>query len=211
MKPLQQIPLFASLDDETLSYLESIAITRRYTKGAILFFEGETPDSLVILTQGILKLYKTSAQHKEVVLHRFTPVSLIAEVALLQQIPYPATALFETDGSVMMIDYKAFAAHFFSNPELARVLILSLSQKIRMLEGLIDRTLIMDATERICDLIENRPELFESMRHFEIAALLNITPETLSRTLKKLIADGIVEKTEQRYCLTAFRPLSRDQ
>lgn len=168
MTTLQQIPLFASLDTQTVATLEQMSKRRHYRKGEILFYEGEHPEALIILTQGVLKLYKTSAQHKEVVLHHFRPVSLIAETALLEQIPFPATALFETDGSVMTIDYATFASHVFSNPDLSRLIILSLTKKIRTLEALIERNLVMDAAERICNLIAESPEVFDAMRQFEI-------------------------------------------
>ncbi len=202
MNTLQQIPLFASLDAQTLAAFEAMSRKRHYRKGDILFFEGEHPATLTILTQGVLKLYKTSAQHKEIVLHHFRPVSLIAETALLEQIPYPATALFETDGTILSIDYTTFSNHVFSNPDLSRRLTLSLTKKIRTLEALIERNLVMDAAERICDLIATSPEVFGAMRQFEIAGMLNMTPETLSRTLKRLLHEGIIQKNGEHYTLT---------
>ena len=196
MDPLRALPLFESLDEETFAKLRDIAAVRRYHKGEVLFFEGDAPDQLVILTKGVLKLYKTSSSDKEIVLHHFTPVSLVAEVALLHRIPYPATATFEADGEVILIDYKAFEATFLGNPQLARLLILSLSNKVRMLESVIERGLVMDASERVLNLIRKSPEIMETMRHYEIAAILNLTPETFSRTLKKLQNEGRIVQEE---------------
>jgi CRP-like cAMP-binding protein len=199
MNRLREISLFASLDDETLAELDAITRQRRYRKGEILFFEGEAPSALVILTKGVLKLYKTSAMHKEVVLHRFTPVSLIAEAALLHRTPYPASSVFETDGEVVLIDAEAFDAVFLGNPKLSKLLILSLGTKIKMLESLIERSLIMDAGERVLSLVENSPELFKTMRHYELANSLNITPETFSRMIRKLLREGKIRKENGGY------------
>lgn len=190
MNPLRSLPLFKSLDDETFAKLGAIAIRRSFKAGEILFFEGDDPDRLIILTRGVLKLYKTTSGHKEVVLHRFNPVSMIAEAAVLHRVPYPASALFETDGEALLIDYRKFETLFLNDPQLARMLILSLSEKIRALESLIERTLVMDASERVYNLIAKSPELLKKMRHYEVANIMNLTPETFSRTLKKLQHEG---------------------
>lgn len=190
MNPLRTLPLFEALDDETFGKLNAIAIRRSFKADEILFFEGDDPDRLIILTRGVLKLYKTTSGHKEVVLHHFKPVSMIAEAAVLQRIPYPASALFESDGEVLVIDYRKFETLFLNDPQLARMLVLSLSKKIQTLESLIERTLIMDASERVYNLIANSPELLKKMRHYEVANIMNLTPETFSRTLKKLQQEG---------------------
>ncbi|WP_345984814.1 Crp/Fnr family transcriptional regulator [Sulfurimonas sp. HSL-1656] len=196
MNPLRALPLFEDLNEETFSKLTEIARQRRFQKGEILFFEGDAPNDLVVLTKGVLKLFKTSSSDKEVILHHFTPVSLVAEVAVLHRIPYPATAVFEADSEVLLINYDAFESMFLSNPELARILLLSLSKKIRMLESVIERGLVMDASERVINFIRKSPELLKTMRHYEIANILNLTPETFSRTLKKLQHEGKVINSE---------------
>lgn len=201
MNPLRQIPLFASLDEKAFEKLDAMTRRQTYPKGAILFFEGEMPDTVTILTRGRLKLFKTTSSDKEIVLHHFTPVTFVAEMALLQQIPYPATALFEEEGEVLSIEYERFETEFLNDPQLSRLLILSLSKKVKMLESVIDRGLVMDAAERVMNLLKSSPHLFETMRHYELANLLNLTPETFSRVLKRLHENGEVLKEEGNWRL----------
>ncbi len=199
---LREIPLFESLDEETFAKLSSIAKSRSYKKGEILFFQGDEPKELVILTKGVLKLFKTATNDKEIILNYFTPVSFVAEVALLHRIPYPATATFEADSEAILINYKEFETIFLGNPELARLLILSVSKKVRMLESVIERGLVMDATERVVNIIKKSPELLETMRHYEIANILNLSPETFSRILKKLQKEKIIHKENQHWMIS---------
>ncbi len=194
MDRLRTLPLFKELNDETFTKLTAIARHQTFNKGEILFYEGDDPKDLIVLIKGVLKLFKTSSSDKEVVLHHFTPVTLVAEVALFHHISYPATAVFEADGEILLIDYAAFESLFLNDPELVRILLLSLSKKIHTLESVIERGLVMDASERVLNLLKTSPELFESMRHYEIANILNLTPETFSRTLAKLRSDGKVTK-----------------
>lgn len=199
---LREIPLFESLDEETFAKLSSIAKSKSYKKGEILFFQGDEPKELVILTKGVLKLYKTATNDKEIILNYFTAVSFVAEVALLHRIPYPATATFEADSEAILINYKEFESIFLGNPELARLLILSLSKKVRLLESVIERGLVMDATERVINIIKKSPELLGTMRHYEIANILNLSPETFSRILKKLQKDEIIHKENEHWMIT---------
>ena len=199
MVVLREIPLFESLDEETFAKLSSIARSRSYKKDEILFFQGEEPKELVILTKGVLKLFKTATNDKEIVLNYFTPVSFVAEVALLHRIPYPATATFAADSEAILINYKEFESIFLSNPELARLLILSVSKKVRMLESVIERGLVMDATERVINMIKKSSELLETMRHYEIANILNLSPETFSRILKKLQKEKKIHKENDHW------------
>lgn len=202
MIALREIPLFESLDEETFTKLKSMAKSRSYKKGEILFFQGDEPKELVILTKGVLKLFKTATNDREIILNYFTPVSFVAEVALLHRIPYPATATFEADSEAILINYKEFESIFLGNPELARLLILSVSKKVRMLESVIERGLVMDATERVVNMIKKSPELLETMRHYEIANILNLSPETFSRILKKLQKTKIIQKENEHWMIT---------
>lgn len=202
MNLLREIPLFESLDEDTFAKLSTIARRRTYNKGEILFFQGDEPKELVILTKGVLKLYKTATNDKEIVLNYFTPVSFVAEVALLHRIPYPATATFEADSEVILINYEQFEAIFLSDPKLARLLILSLSKKVRLLEAVIERGLVMDAAERVLNMIKKSPELLETMRHYEIANILNLSPETFSRILKKLQKEGQIHKENDQWAVS---------
>ncbi len=199
MNRLKSIPLFEFLDEEALAKLHAMSKVKTFRKGEILFYQGEKPSYLTILTKGHLKLYKTTSSDREIVLNHFTPVSIVAEVALMQGIDYPATAEFESDGEVILIDAAAFEELFFGHPEMARKLVASMSQKVKMLESVIERGMVMDAQERVSSLIRNSPELLNTMRHYEIAQMLNLTPETFSRTLKKLQKEGVLRKEGDKW------------
>ena len=199
MQELREVALFRTLDDAGFEALSRVAIRRRFRKDEVLFFEGDRPERLSVLVRGELKLYKSSEQYREVVLHRFSPVTLVAEMALLNRIPYPATARFETDGEVLQIDYAAFEKLFLDDPRYARLMILSLTEKIRALEAVIERNMIMSAEERLLDFIARTPERFGSVPQYEIARELNMAPETLSRTLRRLVKGGRLRREGERY------------
>jgi CRP/FNR family transcriptional regulator len=61
-----------------------------------------------------------------------------------------------------------------------------------MLNEFIDSTVVLSADARVAKLILESPEIFEVLKHNQIASFLNITPETLSRVISRLKQKGII-------------------
>lgn len=47
--------------------------------------------------------------------------------------------------------------------------------------------------------ILDHSELFETLKNTQIASILNLTPETLSRTLGKFKSSGFIEQEEKNH------------
>ncbi|ACD66106.1 MAG TPA: Crp/Fnr family transcriptional regulator [Sulfurihydrogenibium sp.] len=192
IEDLKNAYLFSQLSEETLRKLASISRVKEYEPGQVLFFEGEKAENLYILLEGKLKVYKTTFKGIEVFINQFGPVTLIGEMANFEKVPYPATAEFITEGKVLIINFRTFEEEFLKNPEILVSIIKSLSNKIRMLNKFIDSTVVLSADARVAKLILESPEIFEVLKHNQIASFLNITPETLSRVISRLKQKGII-------------------
>ena len=199
MKELKQCSFFENLDDKQLELLSSFTQKKSYEKDSILFYEKDEPNSLILLIEGILKVYKTDPKNNEIIMHRFSPVSMVAEMALLEGMPYPASAAFETSGTVIEINYEKFKKEFFSDPEIALVLFKSLSKKIKYLEDVIALNVVLDTTARLAKFISDERLELSTLKHYNLAKQLHMTPETLSRTFKKLVVLGLLEKDSSGY------------
>ncbi|WP_457594746.1 Crp/Fnr family transcriptional regulator [Hydrogenimonas sp.] len=186
--------LFRHLSDEKFARLEEISKIVDYKKGAIVFFEGDEAKSLIVLIDGVLQVYKTDQKGNKVILHHFFPMDVIAEIVNLEHMKYPASAEFETDGKALVIDYDAFEKEFLKDPEVSFAFIKSLSKKIKYLESVIATNLMMNSTARVAKFICEHEHEMGRLKKSYIAADLNMTPETLSRILKKLATLGLIEK-----------------
>ncbi|WP_200763976.1 Crp/Fnr family transcriptional regulator [Nitrosophilus alvini] len=199
MEKLKEFYLFENLSADQIKKLESISQKVTYKKGNILFYEGDEPKSLILLTDGILQVYKTDHKGNKIILHQFFPQSLIAEIANLERIPFPASAEFVTDGSAVLIDYEKFEKEFLKNPEISFFLIKSLTKKVKFLEDVITNNIVMNSTARVAKFICEHEKEFIELKKGEIAANLNIAPETLSRIIKKFKTLNLLEKNENGY------------
>ena len=84
---LKNIVLFQNVDAQTIKKIESFTQEHKISKDHIVFYEGDEPKYLYLLVSGVIKLYKTSSSHKEVILKYFHENELIGEVVSLLQSP----------------------------------------------------------------------------------------------------------------------------
>ena len=201
IEQLKSIFLFSHLSEEDLTHLASIGKFREYNSGETLFYEGSFSDKLYILMKGIIKAYKTDMKENEIVLHYFYPVSLVAEMANLYHIPFPATAEFQTNGYVFEIDYPLFERDFLKNPTVSFELIKSLTQKLKYLEEVITTRLALDATSRVAKFLYENGDISDSTKRHKIATILGLTPETLSRSFKKIKILGLISDEGKNFTI----------
>ncbi len=193
-----KIELFEELSQSENNRLYEISSIKNYNKGNIVFYEGDKPDKLHLLLDGIIKVYKVDSKGNEVVMHFFQPQTLIAETAHMQNINYPATAICETDCQLIEIDYELFEKEFLRNPDISFKIIESLSKKVKSLQNVITTNLTMDTFSRVCKFIYENQSHIHELSHRKIAAILNITPETLSRNIAILKKEKIVTVTKRK-------------
>ena len=198
MENLKEIFLFQNLSQEELEELKKFAFLRKVRKGETVFLEGEKPQYLHLLLEGVAKVYKVDPQGKELVIHRFRPISLIAEMANIKGIPFPASCSMETDGVILKVDFQRFKK-FLTDRSVCLNIIASLLDKINLLYQLVENNIGLDVETRIAKLLYENPQIFERQKQYEIAQMLNIRPETLSRKLKKFKKLGLIEKVGKKW------------
>jgi CRP/FNR family transcriptional regulator len=186
---LDKICLFSSLDKKQLETLEQISTIKRFKEGNIIFYEGESPNYLYFLLDGLVKLYRFDAKNAITILDYYYSQSLIGEAASLQQTPYQTTAECDTDSTILMVEYEGFSKHFLRNPDVALQLIMQLIKRVK---SLMNNRVQLTSMQKIAQLIYENSDLFTRIKKYKIAGILNMTPETFSRNLKKLKKDGII-------------------
>ena len=178
--------------EDGIKKLNAISSIKKYNSKEILFFEGEEPKYLHILLYGVVRLYKTNHKGTQIFLHQLLPVSLVAELANFENIPYPATAEFTCRGEVLKIDYKKLEEGFFKNPDLSLKIIKSLVDKLKIMSEVVTNEIVLTSEAKIAKFLVENGELFSSLKNTKVASLLNLTPETLSRTLTKFKKQGFI-------------------
>jgi CRP/FNR family transcriptional regulator, dissimilatory nitrate respiration regulator len=189
---LKSIFLFSNLSDRDLAKLETISRVKNLHTGAILFYEGDEPSKMYILLKGTIRAYKTDLKDNEIIIHHFEPVSLIGEMANFNKILFPATAEFESEGTVLEIDYALFEEEFLRNSHILFELMKSFAMKLKLFERVITSHLTLDSVCRVAKFLYEHEDVCRVVKRGKIASILNMTPETFSRMLKKLKTLGLI-------------------
>lgn len=193
---LCDICLFRSLDPGQIDQLLSISNIKTFRDGNILFYEGERSEFLYFLLKGTIKEYKHNLEGDEAVVYFYTTPGMVGEEANFEHAEHHTTAECIGECIVMSITYGDFEAIFLKNPMIAMRLILQLSKKIKTA---ISHRLPLDATAKLARFICENEVLFHKIKRYQLAAMLNISPETLSRSLTKLRQKGLLLHNEGRY------------
>ncbi len=183
---LQDFYLFSNLDPTTTQSISKKVKKRKYKRGNIIFYRGDSSDNIHMLVDGTVKLYKYNSVNEEIVLHYLSSQSLIGEMATFEGIPYPANCMAENDVEIYSISKDDLLLSLKDNPNIAIDIIASLSKKIKILERSIDLNISKNSTQRVVTLILQNKNIFEELSRVKIASMLNMKQETLSRVIKKL-------------------------
>lgn len=187
------------MNEDELADLTKICTLSNYEKDALLFMQGESSDELLVLVEGLVSVYKHDDKGNEIVIAFFKPFSLIAEPAILKRLPFPSSAMFKTDGSILKINLEAFEKDFIRNPRISYEIIHSLIDKIQLLQQNIHFNIASTAKEKILQFYKQNQSLAIELKKYEIAALLGMTAETLSRNIKTLLKENKLEVSGKAY------------
>ena len=177
---------------------------RSFAKGESLFTEGEPATGFYLLASGSIKLCKFSQDGKEKVLHFVHPAETFAEAAFFGDGKYPAEARALEKGEALFFPREAFMGLLERNPRFSLNLIISLSLLLRRFARQIEELTFAEVPARLAayliELAEKKSTAFQGktyldldMKKGELASRLGTVSETLSRSLKRLKEDGIID------------------
>jgi CRP/FNR family transcriptional regulator len=192
MYRFSEIQLFSKLSEANLARLRDQAIVKNLTKQSIVFYEGDKSNYIYALLEGTVKLYKTSPKGTQIQINRFDAPVVIGEYACFEKVPFPATCEFLTDGVIAKIPTR-YLFDALQEEDFALEMIKSLTSKIMILSSLVHKETIYSSEAKVAKMLIENSEIFYKLKHNEIASILNITPETLSRILKKFKTNGLIE------------------
>ncbi len=196
---LHDVSIFSSLGEDELSALEKISHLHDYKEGESLFTAGEVSSVLMLLIEGVVSVFKHDDKGNEIVIGYFKRYEFLAEAATLRHTPLPSSARFQTDGRLIKIDIKAFENLFIMHPNISYAIIQSLLQKIELLQQNIHFNIASSSIDKILHFYKENPKLSLDLKQYEIASVLGMTPETLSRNIRKLMKDNKLIKVSTGY------------
>ena len=197
---IKSLDFFENLSDNQIDILSNFSFISKYEKDSILFYETDLKTNLLFLVNGLIKIYKYDKFDNEIFLYHIYSNSLISELSNLNtnEIYCFSNASFIEDSVVLSIDFLKLQEHFLNNNLLVKELMNSLLKKTNQLQSLVNRELVFDATAKVAYMLVSDLNMFNNLKRQDVSFMLHIQPETLSRVLKKLSRDNIIEVENQQ-------------
>jgi len=206
---LKRCPLFAGLKEEELKRIRTIASLKQIVKKEVLFSEGEEAKGFYAILSGKVKLYKISPEGKEQILHVVSAPDAFAEAALFLEGSYPAFAEALSDCQLLFFPKRDFIQLIGRNPQLSINMIVSLSHYLRRFASLIEELSLKEVSSRMAKYLidlsmklskegKSPKEVELDLSKTQLASKLGTISETLSRTLAKMKAKGIIDVKRNR-------------
>jgi CRP-like cAMP-binding protein len=192
---IRKISFFDNLNDEQINLIASISSVSTYSHNSILYYESDINSNLLFLVDGLIKIYKIDKFDNEIFLYHIYKNSMISELSSTKQndIYCFSNAEFIEDSTILLINFEKFHEHFLSKNILTMELMEILLDKTHQLQCIVNRELVFDATAKVAFMLNQDIEMFNKLKRQEVSFMLHIQPETLSRVLKRLTRNGVIE------------------
>jgi CRP-like cAMP-binding protein len=218
--PLRYVSLFAGLSDADLRLVTAIAQPRHYRKRQVIFHAEDHGSTIFILKSGAVKISVVDREGREMILKLLYPGDFFGEMALLDGQHRSATVTAVDEVDALVIERDNFLQLLRQHPGLALTLLLTLCQRLREMDEKIKSLVFSDAFGKVAQtllrLIRERGQkdkdisLALPLSRQELANLVGITRQTLSRVLREYQQAGVLEIKKRRMLILNEARLQKD-
>lgn len=132
LRPVSPERFLDRLDPNDRAAIESVSSRRSYSKGAVLFLDGDKASEVLLITSGQIKLVVASTDGREVLLEIRGAGEVIGEMALLDDSPRSASAFALTSPTeVLVVGTRDFRRLVDTEFGLTRTLLDEMVRKVR--------------------------------------------------------------------------------
>jgi CRP-like cAMP-binding protein len=194
---------FSGIDAAQLESLGRLFKEVRYDQGTHFLSEGDLTDSLYFIVSGLVKVYKTSPNGKEQVLHIAPPGDSLNDVSLFDGGPNAAGMLALTPVVLYTIKKNDIIKVLQENPALMMNVIRSLAKRIRRDSNLLEDLSSSQVLVRLAKLFLGQyggEEFTEGLNltQKDIASLVGSSREMVNRSLKVIEDMGGIRLSRRR-------------
>jgi CRP-like cAMP-binding protein len=193
---------------------------REIPPATTLFLQGSPSREVFYIQRGLVKIMHLSEGGQEFLVGLHSQGSLLGAASVIVQEPYPFTAITVTSCSLNRISADLFLHLTRTDDQFCWYLHQVHSREVHRQAGQLASLRHLSARQRLERLLlqflssMSSSEKQSSMRirlplkHWEIAQLIGITPEHLSRTLQQIKREGVMREEDGCIIISDVRRLS---
>src|SRR5437764_5790791 len=137
LESIRSVPLFASLDDETVSALRSLLDALQRPAGSPLFRAGDAGDAMYLIESGRVRIHILDADGDDVTLAELARGDFFGEMALLDGKARSASATVIEDARLAVLEREDFLGVVRRDPEVALKMLAAITTRLRRTDDLL--------------------------------------------------------------------------
>jgi len=215
---LKNISLFSELNPDELENLIQIVQPKSYTRKETIFQEGDAYQGFYVVATGQVLVYKLAASGKMHVIHIMRQGEAFADVPLFAGGGYPASAQTTDASELLFFPKEPFERFLDSHASVCKKMLRVFARRLRSLNAQIEQLTLHEVVGRLARHLlseldkQTVPSTIEPCVKLDVsksmlAAHLNTTLETLSRTLHKLSEDSIIRVSGNKVFISDLKRL----
>ena len=188
----------SSLPDKSVEMILAQTTARRFDQGDTIFLQGDPAETIFIVIEGWVKLYRIAPNGSEVVVGVFTAGHSFGEALALRHETYPVAAEAVTDSHVLRLPTSVLTSLIRDDPEIAISILAATYHHLHSLVFQIEQIKAFSGAQRVAEFLVGLCPVSEGACTVTlpydknlIAGRLGMKPESLSRAFAKLRAYGV--------------------
>lgn len=179
--------------------LGDLGIAKHFSSGETIVAEDAPVRSIPIVTKGSLKVMQSDDTYKEMVLYYLRPgeTCIMSFLAGLYHDTSKVKAVAEEESEVLFIPVDKIHDLIREHPEWLNYIFQIYHKRFEELLGVVDAVAFKKMDERLLQFLQKRCEVMETdtlaITHDQLAQELGTAREVISRLLKKMESEGLVE------------------
>ncbi|MFD8769434.1 MULTISPECIES: Crp/Fnr family transcriptional regulator [Microbacterium] len=195
---LRDVDLFADLSVQDLEAVERQIRTRTYARGESVVWQGQSVQSLFVVRRGRVRVFRRTESGRELTITILGQGTVFGEMALLGQHFGDNGAEVIDDAEICVIDTDCLRQLLLADSRIALRIVMLLGERVARLEDrLADasfRPLVARVSAALVAAGERRRDgrVVVRLTHLQLADLMGVTRESVSRVLGDLAARDLV-------------------
>ncbi len=182
--------------DETV---KSLGRTKKYQKGEILFSAQEKANGFFYVESGEVRVYKMDENGREVEVVRLGPGDFLGEAIVFVSSEFPFFAQAVKDSEVLFFDRTTILRAIETEPSVAKFFVSLLASKCVVLSRRVESLGLLTVRQRLIQYLLSKCSggqqcvIELKVKKSDLAKILGTIGETLSRNLKQMQEEGLIE------------------
>ena len=212
---LRALPVFAELGEHRLAALAQVAKLKTVARNNVVLREGESTDNVYFVLSGGLRVLVSDDEGREVILSLLRAGDVFGELSVIDDHPRSATVIAVEETKLVVFSKQDFLRCLEENFEIALYMMRGLAARLRMADHRIESLALLDVYGRVAQALLELSELRDGVKVVarrltkqDLAKMVGASREMVSRVMKDLTAQGLIEEREGELFLLDKAPAS---